>query len=419
MTDPSTTPPPIPGPDAPRCANCQTPLLGDTCYRCGQPVKGLVRPLTSILGDFLDTVLSIDSRLPKTLAPLYFKPGYLSNEYFAGRRVPYVTPLRLYFFLSVLAFLVFAFLLPAMKPGEGGIHFGNDRGAEKLSRMSPDERAQRLSDVDKAMSWLPKAERDKVRADLEAQIAEAEKIQAARALREAKKAQRAAKAASEKAAAPKAPAVDVDVDTALEPPTPPAPPGAPARDDDEEHISFNNHPWDEKKNPITFAWLTDSMNASLNAEIGELIRKAKGIDKDPGPFVKQMFSVAPQALFVMLPLFALLLKIFYLFKRRLYMEHLIVALHSHSFICLSMLVIVGASKLAGMNATIPVLSTLTKLAFAASCIWVPLYLFLMQKRVYRQGWILTTLKFGTLGIIYSVLLCFAMLLTMLVSLVLL
>ena len=419
MTDSTTTPPPpIPAPDAPRCANCQTPLLGDTCYRCGQPVKGLVRPLTSILGDFLDTVLSIDSRLPKTLTPLYFRPGFLSNEYFAGRRVPYVTPLRLYFFLSVFAFLVFAFLLPALKPGEGGIHIGNDRGAEKLSRMTPDERALRLSEVDKAISWLPQSERDKVRADLEAEIAEAEKIQAARAAREAKKAAKAAKAAAAKANA----GPDAAPDAAPEPPSPlppPAPPGAPERDDDGEHFSFNGHPWDEKKNPVSFAWLTDSMNASLNSEIGALLRKARGIDKDPGPFVKQMFSVAPQALFVMLPLFALLLKIFYVFKRRLYMEHLIVALHSHSFICLSMLVIVGASKLAGLNAGIPVLSTLTKLAFALSCIWVPLYLLLMQKRVYGQGWILTTLKFGTLGIIYTVLLCFAMMLTMLVSLVLL
>ena len=46
-----------------------------------------------------------------------------------------------------------------------------------------------------------------------------------------------------------------------------------------------------------------------------------------------------------MPLFALLLKIFYIFKRRLYMEHLIVALHSHSFIFLSLLLITLAGLL--------------------------------------------------------------------------
>ena len=40
-----------------------------------------------------------------------------------------------------------------------------------------------------------------------------------------------------------------------------------------------------------------------------------------------------------MPLFALILKIFYIFRRRLYMEHLIVALHSHAFIFLSLLLL--------------------------------------------------------------------------------
>ncbi|MGH8106811.1 MAG: hypothetical protein ACREO2_10860, partial [Arenimonas sp.] len=45
------------------CGNCGTELLGETCYRCGQPTKGLVRQFSSIMGDFLDTVLNIDSRV--------------------------------------------------------------------------------------------------------------------------------------------------------------------------------------------------------------------------------------------------------------------------------------------------------------------------------------------------------------------
>ena len=40
-------------------------------------------------------------------------------------------------------------------------------------------------------------------------------------------------------------------------------------------------------------------------------------------------------MFVLIPLFALLLKLFYVFRRRLYMEHLIVALHSHAFLFLA------------------------------------------------------------------------------------
>jgi len=101
--------------DAPKlvCANCGAELLGPHCYACGQPIKGMVRHLTSILADVADTVLNIDSRIFRTLKPLLLRPGYLTNEYLAGRRVRYVTPFRLYFFLSVIAFLVMQISLDA------------------------------------------------------------------------------------------------------------------------------------------------------------------------------------------------------------------------------------------------------------------------------------------------------------------
>jgi len=95
------------------CANCGAELLGQTCYACGQPVKGMVRHLASIMADVGDTILNIDSRIFRTLWPLLMKPAFLTNEYLAGRRVRYVTPFRLYFFLSVVAFLVMAISLDA------------------------------------------------------------------------------------------------------------------------------------------------------------------------------------------------------------------------------------------------------------------------------------------------------------------
>ncbi len=99
----------------------------------------------------------------------------------------------------------------------------------------------------------------------------------------------------------------------------------------------------------------------------------------------------PQVLFVVMPLFALILKIFYLFKRRLYMEHLIVALHSHAFIFLSLLFItlmIALKKSLAVSA--PWLATLLDWLIFFAAWWIPVYLFVMQKRVYKQGWIMTT-----------------------------
>ena len=58
MTDASTVTPTLPP-----CRNCGTPMLGPHCYACGQPMKGLVRPLGNLFGDLMDSVFNIDTRI--------------------------------------------------------------------------------------------------------------------------------------------------------------------------------------------------------------------------------------------------------------------------------------------------------------------------------------------------------------------
>ena len=50
-------------------------------------------------------------------------------------------------------------------------------------------------------------------------------------------------------------------------------------------------------------------------------------------------------------------------------------------------------------------------------LWMPLYLLLVQKRVYRQGWIMTLLKYSVLGTCYFVLIVFAASINLAVSVV--
>src|SRR3546814_655629 len=128
---------------------------------------------------------------------------------------------------------------------------------------------------------------------------------------------------------------------------------------------------------------------------------------DQEAFKNAYLGAMPATLFVLLPVFALMLKVAYVFKRRLYMEHLLVALHSHAFLCLALLLVFlvmalqrwlapGAGALHGMFTAIEVLIW---------C-WMPLYLLLMQKRAYGQGWTMTFLKYSVLGFCYVVLLSF-------------
>jgi len=352
---------------APRvCQNCGVALQGEYCSVCGQPVKGMIRPLSSMLHDVADTVLNIDSRIFRTLAPLYFRPGYLTNEYFAGRRVRYVTPFRLYFFLSVIAFFAVQFALGDINMNNAVIS-DNEIGA-----------AQTPEDVAKA--------RDEYVARLKSQTGAAAGG-AEQAIKNADKKTERRLAYLKSVAEAKAKGATPPID----------------KSEDSNDFDFDGTAWDAQKNPLRVSWLPAFANDRLNGAIGRVKDNLPRIRKDPKPFLLGAFGMLAQVLFVLMPLFALLLKIFYIFKRRLYMEHLIVALHSHAFVFLSMLLLTLIGLARGWaTASAPALAPVLRLLMIAMFCWLPIYLFLMQKKVYRQGWFFTTLKFGAIGIGYTV-----------------
>ena len=90
------------------CANCGAPILGHYCARCGQRVEHAVHSLSHFVREVAEDLTHADSRLWRTLQALLFKPGYLTSEFLAGRRVKYLPPLRLYLVLSLFFFLVAA-----------------------------------------------------------------------------------------------------------------------------------------------------------------------------------------------------------------------------------------------------------------------------------------------------------------------
>src|SRR6478735_10144985 len=137
----------------PACQNCGAPLLGPHCYACGQPVHGLVRRFTTVLGDFLDSVLNIDSRIVHTVWPLFAKPGYLSLEYFAGRRVRYVSPVRLFVFLSIVTFFVAQFTLDF-----SGVKMDGDGNNDAIASAKTVQEVVRNRDA--TLAELQKAHRD-------------------------------------------------------------------------------------------------------------------------------------------------------------------------------------------------------------------------------------------------------------------
>lgn len=107
-----TAPPPPPEkPSAPhpRCRNCGHEVHAVYCPRCGQNIADNNQSLWQFIKDFLEEFIQFDSKFLRTVVPLCFKPGFLTSEWTSGRRVRYITPLKLYITLSALFFLVLSY----------------------------------------------------------------------------------------------------------------------------------------------------------------------------------------------------------------------------------------------------------------------------------------------------------------------
>jgi hypothetical protein len=90
------------------CANCGAVLHGRFCARCGQEDKPLDPPVRRFAREFAQELFDVDSRVLRSLRKLVFAPGFLTREHVEGRRVPWLSPLKLYLLTSVAAFAVMA-----------------------------------------------------------------------------------------------------------------------------------------------------------------------------------------------------------------------------------------------------------------------------------------------------------------------
>lgn len=289
-----------------QCDNCYTPLQGDFCHQCGQEKKSYIRNVSGVVTEFFGEFSNWDTRVWRTLVPLWFRPGFLSRRYVDGHRVPYVPPLRLYLFTSIIAFLIFARLLPDTK----------------INTTTPE--------VSAAQPGPPTQQGRKIWSDVITEV---------------------------------------------------------QRDIEQEQ---RQTPFDSN-----ISFLSDQGQQEFDAKLDAIIA-------NPKLAINKFFSLAPQMMFLLLPLFALLLKLLYVRSNRYYMEHLIVALHSHSFI-LQMSVFYLALSLLPAYINWPWLATIVSRLAEVAFLWIPLYLLLCQKFYYRQGWGKTLFKFWLTSSLYMVL----------------
>jgi hypothetical protein len=325
------------------CENCGAQLQGHWCAKCGQPAIDYRRSFRHVIADLLNEFLNWDSKFFATIGLLLVRPWKLTNEFLAGHRVRYVHPLRLYLLASILFFF-------AVNYGARGLRF-------EPGNLSPKDRAELEADLKK--EDLPPAAREKLEA----------------LLRES----------------PASPAPSPQT-------TAPSPSPAPKTDKQKQEFGkIGERPFvvfDQAKSTTPFeSWI----EARAKEKMGEHGTKM-------GLFISTLFSNLPYMMLCCIPLFALVLKILYLRRHIFYIDHLIYALHIHTFAYTGIMLIVLATI--GLNRVIP--GPIAGWTIALLWIAFLVQIFLSIRRVYRQGWFISIFKFFFGGFVYLIVLILAL-----------
>jgi hypothetical protein len=376
-----------------QCLNCGALVTGRYCAECGQEHSHKVVSLSRLLAEFLDDTFSLDSKLLKTTALLLFQPGFLTNEYNVGRHARYLSPWRMYVFTSVLLFFLLSLNAPAMhvKMGSDGLaprglravatagktvltwQGGKGAATYKVRRAGgPEGPFREIATGLMARRYVDAPPRGRqVYYEVTALSADGRRATSDSLLA--------------RAAAGTEPVVSESTDLALS---------------GEIHVGnrmvrLSDLPDTVEDYTAAQQRLSPARRDGVFQQL--LIRRMieyrnLGFQGLQAQWSQDMLENAPKAMFVLLPLFALLLKAIYIRRRRLYIEHLVFALHTHAFLF----------ALLSVEALLRGRFGLVVFGIAS------LYLFLALRAVYGQSLVKTFAKFSLLLMAYTVLLTLAL-----------
>ncbi len=331
------------------CKNCEQQFEKDFkfCPHCGQQAKNELT-VGVLFYNTISNYFSFDARFFKSFFPLLFKPGYLATQFIQGKRLLYLHPAQLYLFISV----VFFFLL--------------------TTTVVRDQ----VQDLD---TVLKKTLKNPI-------ISDSTKIEAQKALD------------------------SVKLDSILIPLKEHGIPGIKNKQIESLDSIIKTNAKDTKTAALTFDFderKVDSLVA-INAA-NEDVYRAMGMPdgagsikrkfyeqslkfykhRNGGQILQAAYDTIPISLFILLPIFALILKILF-YKRGRYAHHLVFSFYFFSFLFSVFSIILLVNYLWDVPDWIDWLLVMSTF----------FYLFLAIKRFYKQGWFLSFFKTGLATFVY-------------------
>ncbi len=358
------------------CANCRAALQGHYCHHCGQCAHNPLKHVGHAIEEVFESFWHLDGRIFRTLRDLLV-PGRVALNYLRGQRVGYVQPLRLFVILTLFTFFVGKLTLHVddmtLNGGDNTL-FANAQTVQEVEAI----RAAQQAGIERQLAASPAA---------------TPAFTVAMAALNAAAARRTSELRGQPAPAP---------DTVASAMTRAAQAAGQATGRQQATVfdsDINGRPWDPQTNPVLVQGMPAFFNHWLNQRLANGKANVERMGGKTDLYVQAFLTALPGALFFLMPVFALVLRVAYLGRRIGYLEHLVVALYSHAWL---MLVLLATFLTIGVTGAIGnrVVNAIGDGIHVVLWLSVPVYLLWMQQRVYGgRGWA-TLARYVFIGGIY-------------------
>jgi hypothetical protein len=322
------------------CLNCGARVDDQFCPGCGQKNILVKESFGHLIGHFFQDLTHYDSKFFLTIKNLLVRPGLLTREYLAGKRASYLHPVRLYIFVSFFYFLLVLSLQ----------HTG-PKVEEQMAGMVSQSTRQEITDS--MRSWL-----------------KAHKNMDSRGVIKDSVARNLLAIAQASPNSYKLPPDYVII-------------GGITYKDLLLFDSTQKALSPDKREKGLIPWLYNRWMTNIN-------HYGNGITS---LVAAQTQHFVPKMMFLLLPLFALLLKLFYRKNKYYYVDHAIFSLHYHSasFVIFLVFTILGL-----------IFASLSNYFGLIQGFFAIVYLVVAIYEVYRQSLLISILKTAALVIIYCI-----------------
>jgi hypothetical protein len=324
-----------------QCKNCEQIFDSsyEYCPHCGMEATDNLT-VGVLFSNTIENYFSIDARFFRSFLTLMIRPGVLARRFVDGKRLKYLHPAQFYLFISVVFFFIFSF---TVRKADTEVSEAIKKGFE-----------QEIS--------------------LDSVIANVDSLDMEEARKGLKKNQMIIGLSDEEL---------VELDSVM------------TSDSSMEDISFGfkrklldsliaaGAPLEQKYKAMGMKEDTNAFGRRFYTQI------LKFYEKQGGGILQVLFDTIPIAMFLLLPLFAVFLKIFY-WKPATFAHHLVFSFYFFTFIFTSFCVTLLVNKVWEIPIWIEVLI----------CFSFVLYLMLALRNFYRSSWLGAFLKASMISFLY-------------------